>query len=546
MMQKRCSIFKAILICMALLAAGLWGEASPFCASCAHAQENAAMLQINLTASPDEMVAPGDVVLSFSIENTSGTDAQNVYLSSADGLLSEPIGQIPAGEKQTFNRPHSVTQAELDDGVISYIISHDDPVNPEEKVNYTLQVAINKSQAQPQVEFTRQVSSAYVSAGNTLTITYRIRNTGNVALNSIRVRDTLGDFTGRIEKLAVGETRTLISRVTINAESVSSASLSYCVDTMGDAITTQQLADITIQLAQAQIDAQLQAGYAAFSDNTAEVLLTLVNSGNVDYRNICITDDIYGGVIADNLHIESNGGTLEISSSYPLRSGKGFRWRVTGVSEAGDQIDFVTNTVTLAADSDDGSPQLRITAQAGTPAIDRAGNVRMLISIENSGSADAEDVFLREPTLGDIYTFAVLPAGSTTNREILIYVSEDTDYVFSIAYTDDEGWQHEAQSNVASVQIDPSGVLPEGAKRSFIEFTGNSIKVGGSSLFAVLLISGCVVLMILVVILLIATRRARFEKKLRIAAEKRRREELGRTARLKSIRQSGRRERDKE
>ena len=91
----------------------------------------------------------------------------------------------------------------------------------------------------------------------------------------------------------------------------------------------------------------------------------------------------------------------------------------------------------------------------------------------------------------------------------------------------------------------PDGVLPEGAKRSFIEFTGNSIKIGGSSMFAVLLISGCVVLVVLVVILLVATRRARFEKKLRMAAERQRRRTGGTHPASKQVRPAPRPKKEK-
>jgi len=87
------------------------------------------------------------------------------------------------------------------------------------------------------------------------------------------------------------------------------------------------------------------------------------------------------------------------------------------------------------------------------------------------------------------------------------------------------------------VAITPDGVLPDGAKPGFIEFTGSSIKIGGSSTFAVLLIAGCVVLLVLIIMLLIASRRARIEKQIRIAAEKqRRKEELGKTNRFTPVR----------
>ena len=68
-------------------------------------------------------------------------------------------------------------------------------------------------------------------------------------------------------------------------------------------------------------------------------------------------------------------------------------------------------------------------------------------------------------------------------------------------------------------------MLPEGAKPSFIEFTGSSIKIGGSALFGVLMIAGCVTLVVLIVILAVASRRARIQRQLRIAEEKVKRKE---------------------
>lgn len=497
------------------------------------------ILEAALTASQAEMVAPGDITLTFAIQNNSAFDAQNVYLSSADGLLSEPIGQIESGNVLTFNRPHSVSAQELDEGIVSYIVSHDDPENPENKINYTLSAAITRGQAAPQVEFTRQFSSRYVTAGNTLTVTYRIRNTGNISLNSLRVRDTLGDFTGRIEHLDVGETRTLISRVTVNEACVSSASLSYSADSIAGDPLTQTLADVHIRLAQAQIDARLTAAHAAFSQNTAEVLLTLVNSGNIGYSDICITDDIYGGVIADGLRIDSGAAPLEISASYALRSSEGFRWRISGVSDAGERIDFVTETVHLGVEDVDHFEDLKLGAQALTPVIDRSGRVRVQIAIENTSRNDMRDVVLSESSLGHIYTFAVIPANSTTQREISIDVAQDSNFQFRLDYTDDDGWKRESVSGSVTVEISPDGVVPEGAKTGFIEFTGHSIKIGGSSLFAVLLITSSAILLALIVALIVATRRARFEKKLRIAAEKRRRrEEMGKTTRFTPVKQN--------
>ena len=83
------------------------------------------ILEISFNSRPDEMVTAGEVTLGFTIANTSEYDAQNVYLSSADGLHSESIGQIAAMDTLTFNRAYTVSEAELDSGEISFIVSHD-------------------------------------------------------------------------------------------------------------------------------------------------------------------------------------------------------------------------------------------------------------------------------------------------------------------------------------------------------------------------------------------------------------------------------------
>ena len=155
-MQKR--ILSGIVLWMALWAALI---------GCATAEdENRHILDISLVVNPTEMVEPQEVSLTFTITNNSSASAENVYISSFDGLLSEPIGLIAPGETQTVVRTHSVTQDELSEGAIAYIVTHDDPLGDTAKVNYTVRTAILRSEPQPSVEFTRRLSSEIVSPGD--------------------------------------------------------------------------------------------------------------------------------------------------------------------------------------------------------------------------------------------------------------------------------------------------------------------------------------------------------------------------------------------
>lgn len=527
----------ALALCLAfsafLLPCGMAGFAVP----AAQAESDREILEIRMSAEPAEMVEPGDAMLSFSFVNTSDVDAQNVYLSSSDGLFSEPVGQLAAGGTHSFNRLHSVTQDELDKGEISYIISHDDPSDSTLKVNYTVRCAISRGDILPRAEFTRQLSSRKVSAGSTLIITYRIRNTGNVALNNLRVQDALGDYTGRVERLEVGESRTLISRATITEESVSSAMLDYHAEGMEDELFTQSLADVTVRLTEAKLDTLFSANWSAFAQDSADAVLILHNTGTADIRDIRVTDDIYGGVIAEKIVLKAGSDPIEVSRTYPVRGNEGYRWRITGTSEAGETIDILTDTAALPAAEAAQPARLLIEAEVHTPRIRRAGDVKFSLRISNTGGTDVRNVMLEEATLGELRNFEIIPARDFVEREFSFHVAEDTAFSFAIHYADTDGNPQSISASPAQVVIVPDGVLPEGAKQRFIEFTGTSIKIGGSSTFAVLLIAGLAVLLVLIIMLIIASRKARIEKQLRIAAEKKRRkEEMGKTNRFTPVR----------
>ena len=137
----------------------------------------------------------------------------------------------------------------------------------------------------------------------------------------------------------------------------------------------------------------------------------------------------------------------------------------------------------------------------------------MQLRIENAGDADVTELILSEENLGELRAFAIVPAGGAIDCAVELDVRESSSYRFHVQYTDAEGWQGGADSEAVEITIAPDGVLPEGAKPSFIEFTGSSIKIGGSALFGVLMIAGCVTLVVLIVILAAGfSNRARFAR----------------------------------
>lgn len=494
----------------------------PWMQTPARAESSGQILSVGVTAKPDSLLEPGDVTLSFTIENTSDYDVGSVTLSSADGLESEPLGRIAAGSTETFARTHAVTQTELDAGEITFILSHDDPLNPEHKINYGIHARLRRSDTEIRAELIRRFSTRTPAAGGTVTVTYRVLNTGNVPLNLLRVQDTFGDFNARIDHLAPGESSVLVSRVTVSEPAVSHASLLYCAEVTGEKSYTSELADVPIELSDPHLEMQFSADVLPFSTDTADVLLILTNTGNADYEEITVTDELLGGSIAEGLRLPAGGEPVEVERTFALRGDGSFRWRVTGRCADGSELNAVTETVRLERPSGDLPPQLSLDAEVDLPRIRRAGDVHLHVRLDNPGGADLTDVVLTEAARGDLRTFAVLPAESGIERDFTFRVESDTVFELSAACVGLDGETLRAEAEPVQVAIASDGVLPEGERDHFIEFTGSSVKIGGSSLFAVLLIAGCGILILLIVMLIVASRRARIQKQARIAEEKRR------------------------
>ena len=522
--------------------AALAGALALLCAliaptGCARAEgaETATSLAIEFTVEPSVMVSPGDVTMTFLIENRTDRPVRNVYLNSADGQLSEPIGQIGPGETQTLVRPHTVTEEELDAGEITYTVSHDPMIAGEAKIIYPLSASITRSDVVPGVDFTRQLSSAAVPEGGLVTVTYRIVNTGNVALTGLRLRDTLGDFTGRLERLEIGESKAFISRVTLNEAAESAPVLEYSVPS-GDAYT-RSLDALPVTIARSGLDMDFSVGQTVFEDGTADAILILTNTGSVDYTGVTVLDDVYGGIIADAVTLPSGGAPVEIAHTYPLRGEGEFRWRVTGTSSAGETLDLRTETMTLEDASGDATVAIELQATPRTPRINRAGLVTFDFSIANNGTVMARDALLYEVNRGEIRRLAVLPTGAPSLCSASFEVGQSGQFVFCLNYTDADGHQRTVSSAPVDITIAADGVPPERVDRAGMDLEGRSVKMGGNtSTFIVLLVIAGAALTVMITILAVASIRARRDKLKRIAAEKQRiKAEMGRTGSIPAV-----------
>lgn len=497
------------------------------------AAEQTTDLQILGSISPSTLAAPGEVQLSLRIENSSGHSLHALNLSTPDGQIIPVADDLEADSFIEITCTYPVSQDELDAGAISCLLTGEDG---NETFSDALSISILKEQIVPEVEFLRRISNDSVAENDTATIVYLIRNTGNVAVHSIVVTDSLGEYVGEIESLDVNENVSLINRAIITEDAVSAPTLEYSVGNEDENRYTARLDEATIRIAHSALGVSLTAARSVFSTDSSEVVLTLTNNGDADYHNIIIRDDLYGGVIAEGLSLLAEDAPLQIVKSYPLRETSRYRWRIQCSTSTGEFLDFVTNEVDVAADSSN-DVLLTLTADVSKPRINRKGYVTFTLSVSNLGSGIATNVQISEANKGNVTELVVVPCGEPTNVTVRYDIREDSEYTFSATYLDENGQQHTATAEPISVKIVSNGEKPE--ERYVTEELTKEHPLVQSKLFLGLLIGSCALLVTLCIVLLIASLRDRKERKERDAARKQKlREELGKTNRFTPLKQS--------
>lgn len=495
-------IFRTAIVCLCVL----------FAYAFAYAE---ALPEITASCRPESLIAPAEITITFTIDNQTGNDCPNFYISTADGLISEPIGSLSSGETASFTRRHSVTEQELDEGKIAYIFSYDDPESQDRKINFTAEAMIARAESRANCEFTRRLSSDTVAPGGSVTIVYNVRNTGNVPIEELHVTDTIGEFFGKVEYLSVGESRSLINRAAISEAITSNAVLTYETE---DGSQTIALEPVEIGVSSPALSAYLRVESDP-SDPYARIgYLTLNNAGDVNYSRVTITDDFTGTVIAEGLLLPA-GTARTIEYGFAYRNDRDIRWRVMADASDGSALDLMTNTVHPVSDRESDFPEITMTAQALTPKLKHGGSAKIRLTIENNGSAFARDLRIHEVNLGDITDLAFIAAGGKIVRDVSVEIKADTELLFNLDYIDEDSWPNSIYCEPVSVRIAADGVQPENSA-SGADAVGGSIHIGGSAAFMILMIIGVVLLIVLTIIWIILAHRARIRKQVRIALQK--------------------------
>lgn len=235
------------------------------------------------------------------------------------------------------------------------------------------------------------------------------------------------------------------------------------------------------------LDVRLRLDRATLRSGETVSGTILLTGGEQPVRGLALWDADDGRLIASGIALLP-GEEQVVETVWPVRSQQSFCVSAEGEYTDGTRILACSNRVPVERSGVFDYAALSVTASCEEPVISRAGTVPVTIRIGNSGTADAREVLLFEPSLGEIRTFAFVPVGYPVVCTVPVQVSGETELVFRVTCAEEDGNLILEESEPLTLRVAPGGAEPSvPAEQSGIEALLNGTPLTLLILFPVLL-----------------------------------------------------------
>ena len=372
------------------------------------------------TASDTTDVLAGDIITyTYAVVNTGNVSMSGVSVSdmhSGTGTLSAVMPAsvtLAPGASQDFTATYTVTQADIDAGtdITNTATLAANPATGS-YTPVTADESVDIDDAAPAMTMVKTASDTTdVQAGDMITYTYAVANTGNVSMSGVSVSDvhsgagTLSAITPASVDLAPGETQDFTATYTVTQDDIDAGADITNTATLAANPATGSYTPVTADESVDIEDPAAAMTMAKTASDTTDVesgdVITysydVVNTGNVTMTGVSVSD------------VHSGTGTLSAitPASVTLLPGQAQTFSATYTVRQ-DDIDAgsdITNTASLTASSTQG-PFGPVTADESVDIDDAAPAMTMVKTASDMTDVKAGDVIT--------YTYAVENTGNVT------------------------------------------------------------------------------------------------------------------------------------
>ena len=414
-------------------------------------------LSIAKTASPTTVTAAGQTVTyTFTVENTGNSTLTGVavtdnpvspagvvsptceILSSPAGTCSGSTTTLEPGQSAVFTGPYTVTQTDVDHGSIADTATAAGTPPSGGTVTATSDlVAVDVTQSSS-LSIAKTASPTTVTeAGETVTYTFTVVNTGNQTLTDVDVTDVpippaggatpdcqtranpSASCSGTSTSLLPGETAVFTATYTVTQADVDHGSIVDSATTNGTTPTggtvTETSNIVTVIVTQSpslSIVKSANLDIVTAFGQTITYIFTVINTGNVTLTDVGVTDiptAPAGGVTPTCQSLSSPAGTCS-GATTTLLPGQSAMFTGTylvtqadldhgsivdtstanGTPPSGPDVTAGSNTVTIDAPD---TPSIAIAKSASPTTVTRAGEgITYTFTVTNTGNETLTDV----------------------------------------------------------------------------------------------------------------------------------------------------------
>ncbi len=365
------------------------------------------------TAFPTQYSKPGETIsYTYAVTNTGNVTLHAIALTDTRlGAVTCPDTTLAPGQSTTCTAQHVTTQADVDAGHIANTadVTARPPTGP--PVTDTDRVIVHAIRA-PGIQVEKSSSpGTFGAAGETITYSYAVTNTGNVTLHAIALTDSrLGAVTCPDTTLAPTASMTCIASYVTTQADVDKGDIENAAvvtghppagppvtDADADAVPAAHLPRIDL------VKSAFPVQYGAAGEQIT-YSYTVTNSGNVTLHNVALTDSRLGAVACLAAALAPGQSTTCL----------GYYLTTQADVDAGQ----ITNTAIVAGDPPTGPPvtdgDTAAVYATRAPAIaerktafpmefDAAGEkITYAYTVTNSGNVTLHDVTLTDDRLGAV------------------------------------------------------------------------------------------------------------------------------------------------
>ena len=391
------------------------------------------------TADKEKVTTAGEVITyTITVTNTGNTTLKDIPVVDDMAGINTKIDTIEVGKSASVTGTYTVTQADIDKGGKIHNVATAGDKSPEKDVN----VEQNPGYTAVKTADKEKVTAA----GEIITYTITVKNTGNTTLTDITVKDDMAGIDTKIDTIEVGKSASVTGTYTVKQEDIDKGGKIHNVATVGDKsperdVEVEQNPCILVNKDATAVKAKDAEGFTDITETTKvrpddviEYTIVVTNTGNTTLEDIKITDSL--NVKYDDKDVNAGNTVYTIES---LEPGKYVEIKVyyTVTAEDVKTEGTINNVATATAkdgthdDDNDNkvvkNPNTQVTATKAWENMDSdAAKANTLTSIKLQVKNGDTVVAEQEVTEKDnwTYTFRNLPVYDANGNKITYTIDE--------------------------------------------------------------------------------------------------------------------------